>query len=354
MSSSNDPIRISVVGAGANTRAKHLPLLQAIPGVVIQGVVNRSEASARKVAETFSIPTVYPSREDAVSDPNVDAVVIGTWPNLHCPVTLAALANDKHVLTEARMAMDASEAHQMLAAAKQRPHLITQVVPSPMTLGVDQTIRRFLREGTLGRLLTIECRHGGAFLDSEAPLHWRQDRTRSGLNVMTMGIYYEAIMRWVGPAERVVALGKIFTPHRKDESGQNHAIEVPEHLDVLATMADNVQLHLQESAVSPFRTDDGIRLTGDQAVLHFHDGTLRQARRGDSDWHSVTVQPEEQGGWRVEEEFIRAIRGQETISHTRFEDGVRYMEFTEAVHQSQTTGQAIDLPLDPTPSGTKL
>jgi hypothetical protein len=47
----------------------------------------------------------------------------------------------------------------------------------------------------------------------------------------------------------------------------------------------------------------------------------------------------------VEEEFINAIRGQEEITHTSFEDGVKYMEFTEAVTRSMQEGRVIALPL---------
>jgi len=54
----------------------------------------------------------------------------------------------------------------------------------------------------------------------------------------------------------------------------------------------------------------------------------------------------QQGGWRVEEEFISAIRGLEPVTHTSFEDGVRYMEFTtDAVTLSAQSGQTVYLPL---------
>jgi hypothetical protein len=42
---------------------------------------------------------------------------------------------------------------------------------------------------------------------------------------------------------------------------------------------------------------------------------------------------------------VNAIRGQEVITHTHFEDGVKYMEFTEAVTRSMVEGRAIALPL---------
>ena len=338
-------IRIAVIGAGANTQAKHIPLLQKIDGVTILGVVNRSEASSQAVAQKFGIPKTYPSWEAAVIDPDIDAIVVGTWPYLHCPITLSSLEHGKHILTEARMAMNATEAHQMLDASRQHPELVAQIVPSPLTLNVDKTITHLIESGTLGRLLTIECRHGTQFYDASTPLHWRQDTRKSGLNIMAMGIYYEAIMRWVGPAHKVTALGQIYTKQRRDEAGQNHEIGVPEHLDVLAEFKPQIQLHLQESAVTPQREGDGIWLTGSEARLRLNQGQLCINTKKTSDWQEVPITPERQGGWRVEEEFIRAIRGEETVTQTTFEDGVRYMEFTDAVHRSLKTGQTITLAL---------
>ena len=49
---------------------------------------------------------------DVIDDPiAVDAICIGTWPYMHRTLVLAALDAGKHVLTEARMAMNAAEAH---------------------------------------------------------------------------------------------------------------------------------------------------------------------------------------------------------------------------------------------------
>ena len=48
---------------------------------------------------------------------------------------------------------------------------------------------------------------------------------------------------------------------------------------------------------------------------------------------------------REEQQFINAIRGVEEVTRTTFEDGVRYMDFTEAVTRSAQSGQKITLPL---------
>ena len=112
----NQTIRVGFVGAGANTRLHHLPKLRAQPGVELVAVANRSKESGERVAKEFGIARVHDDWREVVRAPDVDAVCIGTWPYTHCEMTLAALAAGKHVLCEARMAMNAAEGRQMLEA----------------------------------------------------------------------------------------------------------------------------------------------------------------------------------------------------------------------------------------------
>ena len=332
-------IQIGIVGAGANTTARHIPLLQAIGGVEIVGVANRSEASSAAVAKRFGIRKTYGHWEQAVADPDTNAIVIGTWPYLHCPVTLAALAAGKHVLTEARMAMNAEEAKRMLEASLAKPELVSQVVPSPITLFADATIQRLIAEGYLGQLLAVESRIRGDFLDSESPMHWRQNAELSGNNIMAMGIYYEAIVRWVGRATNVMARAKTFTAQRLNESGEPQPVGVPEHLDVVADLKCGAQLHMQQSAVTALLQDDAIYLFGSEGTLRLTSDRLFGGRKGDEQLTEIPITAEERGEWQVEEDFVAAIRGEREVTHTTFADGVHYMEFTDAVARSIHNGR---------------
>ena len=148
-------IRIGIVGAGHITRSRHFPGFKALPGVRITAVCNRRRESARRVASEFDIPKVHGSWEELVSDPTVDAVVIGAWPYLHCPVTLAAFDAGKHVLTQARMAMNAREAQRMLDRSLESPRLTAMIVPSPYGLAGDAFMRSLIESGYLGQLREI-------------------------------------------------------------------------------------------------------------------------------------------------------------------------------------------------------
>lgn len=343
-----EPIRVGIVGAGANTRLKHIPGLRAIPNVEIVSVANRTRDSGERVAQELGIPKVYDHWLELVEADDTDAICIGTWPYLHCPVTLAALENDKHVLCEARMALNAAEAHIMLEAARHHPHLVTQVVPAPHTLAVDGTIQKLIAHGYLGEVLTVELRGlQPTFVDREGLLHWRYDVDLSGFNTLTMGIWYEAMMRWVGPASRVMAMTKVCVPQRKDMSGLLRTVTVPDHVDIIAHLACGAIAHLRFSAVTGLAPANEVWLFGTEGTLRLDTASLELygGRRRDKDQQKIVIPQEELGRWRVEEEFVNAIRGTERVTHTSFEDGVRYMEFTEAVIRSAQSCQAVNLPL---------
>ena len=344
----NDTVRVGFVGAGDNTRQRHIPGFKAIEGVELVSVSNRSLESGQRVADAFGIPTVYENWAELMEAPDTDAICIGTWPYMHVTLVLAALENGKHVLTEARMAMDAAEARVMLDASHASPGLVTQIVPAPMTLKVDSTIKALIADGYLGDVLSVDMAMGaGGFIDRDGTFRWRHNRDLSGYNIMFLGIWYEALMRWVGPAANVTAVTKVNVKTRNDESGERHNITIPDHVEILCEMASGPIVHIRISAVTGLAPADQVWFYGTEGTLKLDASAMKLygGRRGDEALSEIVIPPEKQGDWRVEEEFINAIRGLETVTHTSFEDGVKYMEFTEAVTRSAQTGTRVYLPL---------
>jgi len=349
-------IRVGLVGAGGNTRLRHIPGFREQEGVRIVSVANRSRESGERIATEYEIPVVYDSWQDLIEADDTDAICIGTWPYMHRTMTLLALENNKHVLTEARMAMDASEAHDMLDASREYPNLVTQIVPAPGTLEVDSTIMECVANGYLGDLLSVKLRvsdaHGrgaaGTFMDTESPFHWRHNRDLSGYNTLSLGIWYETIMRWVGPASRVMAMTRVNVPKRLDDNGEMQAVSVPDHVDVICDMVCGAQAQMSWSSSTGMHPGTEVWLFGREGTLHLEGPPLTKlygGRRGDSELAEIPIPAEKRGKWRVEEQFINAIRGKEKVTLSPFEVGVRYMEFTEAVYRSSQTGQAVSLPL---------
>lgn len=117
--------------------------------------------------------------------------------------------------------MNAQEARETLQASRQKPNLVAQVVPSPITFTWDATIQKIVQDQTLGELIYVEVLSTAQFCSRSwwaglvftghalqvrgqsgttpqptgSTMTWRQDVDLSGLNVMKLGIFYEALQR---------------------------------------------------------------------------------------------------------------------------------------------------------------
>jgi predicted dehydrogenase len=241
------------------------------------------------------------------------------------------------------MARSATEARRMLDASQANPHLVAQVVPSPFTLEVDASIKRMIAEGYIGEPVSVEVVDRQGFSDARPDYHWRNDFELSGFNTMTLGIWYEAIMRWLGVATSVQAGGRIVKPTLEREDDV-YVTRIFDHLDLFGEMACGAQLQMSLSAVTG-PPERHLTVRGTEGALRYDGNTLMGCEPGDREFAQIEVPEGEQGRWRVEEEFAGAIRGEEEIVLTRFEDGLRYMEFVEATVRAAQSGERVELPM---------
>ncbi|MES2792177.1 MAG: Gfo/Idh/MocA family oxidoreductase [Planctomycetota bacterium] len=343
-------IRVGIVGAGANTRLRHIPGFRQIPGVEIVGVVNSRPESTASVAAEFGIPKTYSRWEELIADPEIDAVQIGTYPNSHAAITCAALNAGKHVLCEARMAANAQEAQQMLSAAEAHPNLVAQVVPSPLGLEYGEYIRELVHNKFVGELREVVVLGANdQFWDFSRLLHWRQQRELSGVNVLMLGVLHETASRWVGPTSRVFAQSHLFESIRPSPLGEVSVnVTVPDSVQIVTQLANGARGIYHISGTILFGPAMQIHLYGSLGTIKIEFGAEEKvwiARANDQEMRRLELPPEKKGGWRVEAEFIGAIRGEEQVRYTDFASGFQYMEFTEAVAISSESGRAVELPL---------
>jgi predicted dehydrogenase len=336
-------IGIGLVGAGGIARARHVPGFRALPDVEIVGVVNRTPDSTARAAAELAIPRTYAGWAELVADPDVDAVVVAAWPYLHAPVAIAALGTGKHVLVEGRMAMDAREAGAMLAAAGIRPDLAAMVVPAPCGFAAA-TSRRLLAEGAIGELRTVRVSWSGGIAPTGRD-QWRRERKHSGNNVMTLGILYESVARWLGHATDVAATLRNFAPVQAGPDGAALAADVPDVAAVIAGFPGGVVATFAIAGYGPPDPVNGATLVGSGGVLRVDlaGSRLELAPAGGAAFEDVAIPDAERWTWRVEADFIGAIRDAEPVRLNDFGTGVRYMRFTDAVHEADATGRRVTL-----------
>ena len=338
-------LRIGFIGAGANTRKMHIPGFQKCEEVELSIVANRSLESAQAVAQREGIKRVAKDWRAVVEDPSIDAVCIGTWPNMHAEVTIAALEQGKHVLCEARMACNLAEARRMKAAADARPELIAQIVPAPFSLDFDATIRQMIRSGQLGQILEVRVVHTSAqSADPDAPMTWRQDQSLSGNNMLSMGIMHETVQRWVDDdPEWLLADAAIFQEQRSYAGGgESLPVKVPDSVSILGCFQQTgARLVYHFSGVESGRTRMEFRINGSKGALRFDAfrTALFFAKAGSEEEQEITLSAGTKG-WQVEADFVRSIRTGAPVNLTSFEQGVRYMAFTEMVADSIAAGSS--------------
>jgi predicted dehydrogenase len=162
-----------VVGIGDISTRRVIPAIQAEPRSRLHGLVTRD---AKKAAPFRA--RVWTSLEQALADPDANAVYIATPVFLHAPQTIASLRAGKHVLCEKPMAMNEAEARSMVQAAKQ----------SGRTLGVAyyrrsypkvQRAKELLEAGAIGKPVLAELTCHGWF-DGQGERSWLVDPAKAG------------------------------------------------------------------------------------------------------------------------------------------------------------------------------
>jgi len=341
-------VGIGFIGAGGIARERHLPGLQKVAGVDLVAVANRRRSSGEKVAAEYGFAHVCDDWREVIGRPDVDAVFIAAPPYMHRDATVAALQAGKHVFCQARMARNLAEAIDMYEAA-QRSDRVTMVCPPPHALQGDRLMKKLIGEGYLGQLREVHVHSlAGSFADPSTPLHWRQDAFISGYNTLNLGMLAEVLHRWVGYFRQVTALTAYHVPRRhKSGSVQDVAVDVADSVGIVGAMRNGALAVFHFSGSVHFGGENRIELYGSEGTLTYEVAThrIRGGRAGDREPRPIEIPSDLVREWLAEAEFIEAIRTGSPVSPD-FEEGLRYMEFTEAVYRSARSGMTISLPLE--------
>jgi predicted dehydrogenase len=339
----NHKLRIGIVGAGNIVRARHLPALEKHPEVEIVAVCNSTYESSEKFCQEYC-PAATPMRNwpELLALPDIDIIWIGTPPVMHSAVTVSALEAGKHVFCQARMSMDLVEAEEMLAASKRYPELVTMLCPPPMGMRADLLVKKLLAEDYIGRPHHVRLQSFTSnYLDPSAPPHWRQKIEISGLHVLTLGIYIEVLQRWLGDIKGVFARGKIIQPMR-----HGYEVIIPDLLTVLCAFDNGVEGVLEFSGIDALASGDRVEIYGSNGTLtyDFDSDVVQAGKVGDRGLHVVDLPSELETEWRVEEDFLAAVKSKGRVRpHPNFDDGLRYMHVVQAVADSRARNEWVTI-----------
>jgi predicted dehydrogenase len=198
-----EPLRWGLIGTGliAGVFAGDLDLTDS--GRVV-AVGSRRMDSANRFADRFGIPNRHASYQALVDDPDVDVVYVATPHPMHRDDALLALRAGKPVLVEKPFTMNAAEAKEVVAAAREAGLFAMEAMWTRFLPHVAR-VRGLLAEGALGELVSVSADHGQWF-ERDAETRFFSPGLGGGA-LLDLGVYTVSFASMVlGTPDRIVAI----------------------------------------------------------------------------------------------------------------------------------------------------
>jgi predicted dehydrogenase len=357
---SADHLQVGVIGAGIG--AGHIAGFQRQPEVTVAAVCTRTAERGGALARRYGVPRAYTDYHAMLDRESLDVVVVATPNHLHGEMTLAALDAGAHVVCEKPLALDASQALEMVARAEDagRAHFVPFIwrfVP-----GVAY-VKEVLAAGFVGRPYHVDIRYFvQGWGDPAGPMRWQFDRAQAGSgSLANLGSHLIHVVQWwLGPIDRVCGLATTAVKERRAPDGSMARVDVDDGFRFLATLGDGTPLIVALSSVAHVRrVDVEIGVFGSEGAIVFQDdwgaedapsGRIWANRAGDPGRIAVPIParlldglldvPDYQTPFRgcfgrMAREVVGAIREGRDAAPS-FRDGLRVQEVLDAALQSAT------------------
>ena len=333
-----------IISTGGHPDLRVVPGMKVAENTKVVAVYSRDITTAEAFAQKHEIPKAYDSIDALLCDPGVNAVYIASPNFLHCAHTLKAAELGKHVLVEKPMAINASEAIDMIRACRARG----------VKLGVGFQLRHhpghkkaqtLIQDGILGKTSLAQAQWCvGVRGVSEPPLRtgrsewWDKSEMVGGAPaIMGMGVHAIDLLHFL--------LGQPTLDVAAITDGQTR--ERP--LETVAVVA----LRFADGTIGTICCGRRMPDTENDAMIYGSNGKialramLGQSRVGvlevvsESANMSETYTSEIVNLFKLQTEaFNRAVEGKEDF-HASGEDGLLVVQVTSAIIESASTGRTV-------------
>lgn len=304
----------------------------------------------------------------AVSRKDVDLVSIATPNNLHKAIAVEAAKNGKHILCEKPLAMNLSEARQMLNAVEKAgvKHCCGYSYRFTPSLALA---RQLVQEGRLGRIYQVFVRYAQDWMaNPNAAMVWRLDKKIAGsgplgdLSAHSIdATHFVTGLKFKEVCGNLQTLVKERPMDSKNPKGPKGKVTVDEVAQFLVNFDTGATGCYESTRMATGRKNyNTIEVNGDkgsifwnfedQNYLLFYDNQLPPK---DAGFRKINVTHDVhpyKGGWWPQghgigyadsfvievAEFIKAIIKNKPFSPS-FDDGVKCQEVLEAVEKSANT-----------------
>jgi len=188
---------VAIIGCGAVTRLVRVPVYSRLRDVVeVTALCDTDLTRAQEVAAQLAHgPAVYTRLEDALADPNVEAIDICTPHALHAEHAIEAFRVGKHVLVEKPLAATFADGVRMVEAAGEAG--VVLAVNEQIRFGAGLLrARQLLDSDALCNLVVVRAHRLFVLPEPYAASGWRNDpRVASAGVLIDQGPHYVHLLR---------------------------------------------------------------------------------------------------------------------------------------------------------------
>jgi len=301
----------------------------------VVGVVAKHPELLAAVGDEFRIPAErrFASIEAGLDRAGAQAVVVALPEMFHKEAILAALGRGLHVLTEKPLVLTLIEAAEVVRATRRARGQVVMVDQNYRWRAHNQTLRRFLRSGRLGRIASVTQEFAQAITRPTTDA-WREQMPNPFLHDMAPH-HFDLLRALTGlECRELVAVG-LHPPWNwyKGLPGVSALFSFEGDLVVTysGTMAGRGLATPQEGVISVMGEGGTVRLEADSQVRWYHDGQVEVVPRESMPYTDTAY---------TLREFLAAIRdGRQPETHV--EDNVKTIAMVEAAITSVETGHPV-------------
>ncbi len=162
-------IGVAVIGFGLAGRVFHAPFVSAVPGLKLEAIVQRRGDEA---AKAYPAARILRSVEEALADPTIQLIVVGTPNETHFALAKQALQAGKHVVIDKPFAATGGQARELIELAAAR-NLVVAPFHNRRWDGDFLTVRKLIDQKAVGRLVTFES-HFDRFRPLPREATWKE------------------------------------------------------------------------------------------------------------------------------------------------------------------------------------
>jgi predicted dehydrogenase len=279
-----DPIRVAIVGCGRISDLHQLGY-RGREDARIVAVCDSNRRRASQKAKAWGVEKVYSDYQQVLEDKTIDLVELLTPHHLHCPMTFQAAQAGKHISVQKPMALSASEADEMIAAAD-KAGVMLRVYETFVYYAPAVRAKEMIEAGEIGEVRGVRMHVNTGTGDTawKVPLSawlWRFNEKQCGGGplVFDHGYHLFSVGYYLGgPVEKVFAWIDT-TPVR--EAGGMVKIDAPAAI-LFQYKADRCYGQLDIEYTPKMRIysdyyadDDRIEVIGEKGVLFINRYTAR-------------------------------------------------------------------------------